>query len=401
MSPKRSTRSSACPSAARPAGRRRPGRRRGHRRRTSSAAARVLPSEPTRAASHAERLRPVTDSSRDAARRRLECRGRAFHEDPSARRPRSLARSLLLTTDPHDLGRPVFLHQRATCRSGAAPTVAPDGVSSSAAGQPGGPGRLPSARAAARRGRGRRAGRAHRRGRGPRLDSWRLVVYAYVPRASWVRIGDVQETVRIAEGLEASGELSDAAIERALETLEMFERYCDARGVERSAVDAVATSAIRDAANGAGAAGARARPDRLRHPRADDRGGGALRAPRRRQHDRARRRRRARPRRRQPPARARAGPPRRERGLVAARRRPRHRAAAARRRAGHAQAAQAGPRRDPRAARRRRLARRQRPASRRHRRRHPQPRRRRAAPRRLARSPRCRARAWTANRSAA
>ena len=83
-------------------------------------------------------------------------------------------------------------------------------------------------------------------------NSWRLVVYAYVPRASWVRIGDVQETVRIAEGLEASGELSDAAIERALETLEMFERYCDARGVERSAVDAVATSAIRDATNGAG-----------------------------------------------------------------------------------------------------------------------------------------------------
>jgi exopolyphosphatase/guanosine-5'-triphosphate,3'-diphosphate pyrophosphatase len=82
-------------------------------------------------------------------------------------------------------------------------------------------------------------------------NSWRLVVYAYVPGASWRRIGDVQETVRIAEGLEASGALSEAAIERGLETLEMFERYCSARGIDGAAVDAVATSAIRDAANGA------------------------------------------------------------------------------------------------------------------------------------------------------
>ena len=82
-------------------------------------------------------------------------------------------------------------------------------------------------------------------------NSWRLVVYAYVPGASWRRIGDVQESVRIAEGLEASGELGESAIERGLETLEMFERYCSARGLEGHAVDAVATSAIRDAANGA------------------------------------------------------------------------------------------------------------------------------------------------------
>jgi exopolyphosphatase/guanosine-5'-triphosphate,3'-diphosphate pyrophosphatase len=82
-------------------------------------------------------------------------------------------------------------------------------------------------------------------------NSWRLVVYAYVPGASWRRIGDVQESVRIAEGLEASGELSEAAIERGLETLEMFEHYCSARGIAGADVDAVATSAIRDAANGA------------------------------------------------------------------------------------------------------------------------------------------------------
>ena len=82
-------------------------------------------------------------------------------------------------------------------------------------------------------------------------NSWRLVVYSYVPRASWIRIGDVQEPVRIAEGLEASGTLAVSAIERGIETLDLFARYCEARGVAPSAVDAVATSAIRDAANGA------------------------------------------------------------------------------------------------------------------------------------------------------
>ena len=81
-------------------------------------------------------------------------------------------------------------------------------------------------------------------------NSWRLVIYSYVPRASWIRIGDVQEPVRIAEGLEATGTLAPAAIERGIATLDMFARYCEARGVEPSAVDAVATSAIRDAANG-------------------------------------------------------------------------------------------------------------------------------------------------------
>ena len=82
-------------------------------------------------------------------------------------------------------------------------------------------------------------------------NSWRLVVYAYVPGASWRRVGQLQEPVRIAEDLSRSGSLKADAITRGLETLEMFGRYLQARGVERAAVDAVATSAIRDAANGA------------------------------------------------------------------------------------------------------------------------------------------------------
>ena len=62
-------------------------------------------------------------------------------------------------------------------------------------------------------------------------NSWRLVVYAYVPGASWRRVGQLQETVRIAEDLSRSGSLKADAITRGLETLEMFGRYLQARGV--------------------------------------------------------------------------------------------------------------------------------------------------------------------------
>jgi exopolyphosphatase / guanosine-5'-triphosphate,3'-diphosphate pyrophosphatase len=53
---------------------------------------------------------------------------------------------------------------------------------------------------------------------------------------------------RLGEGLEASGRLSDAAIERVLEALADYREVIDRLGVER--VVAVATSAMRDAENG-------------------------------------------------------------------------------------------------------------------------------------------------------
>ena len=80
-------------------------------------------------------------------------------------------------------------------------------------------------------------------------NSWRLVVYRYVPHGAWRITGQLQEPVRIAEGLSASGRLGAGAIARGLDTLDMFARYCRARGIEPDAVDAVATSAIRDATN--------------------------------------------------------------------------------------------------------------------------------------------------------
>ena len=91
-------------------------------------------------------------------------------------------------------------------------------------------------------------------------NSWRLVLYAYRPHSSWRRIGELSEPVRIAAGLSRSGALSEAAIARGLEALEMFARVCAGRGVAPADVDVVATSAIRDAANGADLLlGARAR----------------------------------------------------------------------------------------------------------------------------------------------
>jgi exopolyphosphatase / guanosine-5'-triphosphate,3'-diphosphate pyrophosphatase len=80
-------------------------------------------------------------------------------------------------------------------------------------------------------------------------NSWRLVVYRYLPGGWWRRTGQLQEPVRIAEGLAASGRLGAAAVARGLETLGLFARYCRARRLGPEQIEAVATSAVRDAAN--------------------------------------------------------------------------------------------------------------------------------------------------------
>ncbi len=82
-------------------------------------------------------------------------------------------------------------------------------------------------------------------------NSWRLVVFTYSLGAWWKRTDELYETVRIGAGLSASGRLSEDGIERGLETLGVFERFCRANGLGPPDVHAVATSAIRDAANGA------------------------------------------------------------------------------------------------------------------------------------------------------
>jgi exopolyphosphatase / guanosine-5'-triphosphate,3'-diphosphate pyrophosphatase len=80
-------------------------------------------------------------------------------------------------------------------------------------------------------------------------NSWRLVVFTYVPDAWWKPTDELFETVRIGAGLGASGRLSEAAMERGLETLSVFERFCRANHLAGEDVNVVATSAMRDATN--------------------------------------------------------------------------------------------------------------------------------------------------------
>jgi exopolyphosphatase/guanosine-5'-triphosphate,3'-diphosphate pyrophosphatase len=66
----------------------------------------------------------------------------------------------------------------------------------------------------------------------------------------WKLTDEIFETVRIGTGLAETGRLSNEAMGRGLETLAVFERFCVAHGLGADDVHAVATSAIRDAANG-------------------------------------------------------------------------------------------------------------------------------------------------------
>jgi exopolyphosphatase/guanosine-5'-triphosphate,3'-diphosphate pyrophosphatase len=63
-------------------------------------------------------------------------------------------------------------------------------------------------------------------------------------------VDEVSSAVRIGEGMATSGRLGEAAMTRALETLERFTALCASRGLDERSIDAVATSAIREAENG-------------------------------------------------------------------------------------------------------------------------------------------------------
>ncbi len=79
-------------------------------------------------------------------------------------------------------------------------------------------------------------------------NSFRLVVFM-AGEGSWRRTDEIHEPVRIGEGMLASGRLGEKPMERALATLEVFAHFCHASGLDGGSVDAVATSAIRDADN--------------------------------------------------------------------------------------------------------------------------------------------------------
>src|SRR5919107_3714516 len=78
-------------------------------------------------------------------------------------------------------------------------------------------------------------------------NSFRLVVFSWVPGAWWKRTDEIYEPVRVGEGQEESGPLQETPMERALETIELFAHFCRATGIQD--VRPLATSAIREASN--------------------------------------------------------------------------------------------------------------------------------------------------------
>ena len=58
-------------------------------------------------------------------------------------------------------------------------------------------------------------------------NSFRLVVFTYTDKW-WKRTDEIHESVRVGEGLDATGELQPEPMERALETLELYAHFCNA-----------------------------------------------------------------------------------------------------------------------------------------------------------------------------
>src|SRR5918996_1320085 len=80
-------------------------------------------------------------------------------------------------------------------------------------------------------------------------NSWRLVVYGYEPGTPWWSLVDeIREAVRVGAGMAEEGAIRPERIDRALHTAAVFASFCRASGIEQ--VESLATSAIRDAANG-------------------------------------------------------------------------------------------------------------------------------------------------------
>jgi exopolyphosphatase/guanosine-5'-triphosphate,3'-diphosphate pyrophosphatase len=80
-------------------------------------------------------------------------------------------------------------------------------------------------------------------------NSWRLVVFGYEPDTPWWSLVDeIREAVRVGAGMGEEGVLRPDRIDRALHTAALFASFCRASGIDQ--VEAVATSAIRDAVNG-------------------------------------------------------------------------------------------------------------------------------------------------------
>lgn len=79
-------------------------------------------------------------------------------------------------------------------------------------------------------------------------NSFRLVVFTAAD-GWWTLTDEIFLAVRVGAGLDATGELGEKPMKRALEALGVFAHFLEATGIGARDVAAVATSAIRDASN--------------------------------------------------------------------------------------------------------------------------------------------------------
>ncbi len=80
-------------------------------------------------------------------------------------------------------------------------------------------------------------------------NSIRLTIAEYHPNTGLTIIDEIKDQPRLAEGVAVTGRLDDVAIERAVDGLRRMMEVCRRRGVRQ--IRAVATAAVREAANGA------------------------------------------------------------------------------------------------------------------------------------------------------
>ncbi len=79
-------------------------------------------------------------------------------------------------------------------------------------------------------------------------NSFRLVVFTAAD-GWWKLTDEIYLPVRIGEGLESTGKLGKAPMKRARDAAEVFAHFCAASGLTPENIQAVATSAVRDASN--------------------------------------------------------------------------------------------------------------------------------------------------------
>ena len=86
-------------------------------------------------------------------------------------------------------------------------------------------------------------------------NTFRMVVYAVdpsaalVPGGAWRQTAELYEPVRIGADLGPDGELQPRGLRRAFVAIQLFDHFCRSHELTPDRIDAVATSAIREAPN--------------------------------------------------------------------------------------------------------------------------------------------------------